>query len=284
MPKRIEPRWKDGQIDPDWLGSAGLRFVRTWLHDRLSGSDPHQPIDVRTDEDPDAFVVGLLREVGAHHPAFEVIARASLDLLDQAVRALPAVPPYFGSLLRICQQVRLPQVSTWFAAELEALVGASPLPREERWGGYEVTKEIAYAAVVQSPGLVGTASRAAWERLLDEPRYTTIAFLALSQTFPDQAQHLARWWAACNVDERARELEQILVSALAAEGDARVRAVLREQAMGHPVELKLAVDRTLRRLGRAEVFVSSPRTYTSAIDGAGLKREIVLAAQGSAGG
>jgi hypothetical protein len=283
MARTTTPRWKDGRLDPDWLGSAGLGFVRTWLLGRLAGNDPYQPLDARTGEDPDAFVVGLLREVGAHHPAFDVIARAMLQLLDEAAEA-PAVPPYLGSLLRICQQVRLPQASTWFAEKLGALardVGKQNR-REERWGGYETAKEIAYAAVVQSPGLAGAASRPAWERLLEVPRYTTIAFLALSRTFPDQARHLGQWWRTCNADERDRELEQLLDSALRDEGEARVRALLREHASSLPPELKHAVDATLRRLGGSEVFVPSRtkgRNYTSAIDGAGLQRKYVLAEQ-----
>jgi hypothetical protein len=284
MPKKETPLWKGGRIDPDALGSAGLRVVRPWLRERLSGRDPHQPIDVRTSEDPDAFVVGMLREVGPGHPAFDVIARAVLGLLDEAAGGAAVVPVYFGSLLRICQQVRLPLVSTWFAEELGKLSrGTDELKhREARWGGYETVKEIVYAAIIQSPGLVEAASRPAWERLLDEPRYATLAFVALSRTFPDQVRHLGKWWTACQIDERDRELEQILDSALRDEGEARARALLGQHGASLTRELQRAIDAILRRLGSSEAFVT-PRehthTHANAIDGAGLLRELVLAAQ-----
>jgi hypothetical protein len=277
-PKPPKPRWKNGRLDPDWLGAAGLGFVRAWLASRLAGSDPYQPVDTRIDEDPDAFVVELLREVGAHHPAFEVIARAVLQLLDEARGAAPEVPAYFRGLLRICQQVRLPQTSGWFGEEMDALAREMNR-REEQWGGYEAGKEIAYAAVTQAPGLTVAASRAAWERLLGVPRYATIAFIALSQTFSDQVRHLGRWWAACEAGERGRELAQLLDSALRREGEARVRSLLASHVASLPRDLEQEIDAVFRGLQLREVFVwrrTNGRALTSAIDGAARKRRYVL--------
>ena len=284
MSKQLEPRWKDGKIDPDWLGGAGLRFAREWLATRLAGVDALVPLDPRVDEDPEALFVDLLREVGAHHPAFDVVARAALQLLDQARRS-PALPPYFGNLIRLCQRTRLPQTSTWFSEELSAIardVGKRN-EREGRWGGYEGAKEILYAAAVQCPGHAGSASRPAWERLLSEPRFATIAFVALSQTFADRVAHLGKWWVACQVDEREREIEYMIGAALRTEGETHVRDLLREHEASLPRDLKEAIDHIFRLTDLREVFVPTrrdPHMYQSAIEGAGLQRRYLISRHG----
>jgi hypothetical protein len=289
MPKQVTPKWtKDGRLDPDWLGSAGLAFVRRWLADRLAGKDPYQPIDHRVGEDPDGFVVDTLREVGAGHPAFDNIARAVAQLLDEARKAMPSKPPaWLPHLLRVCQRIRLPQTSAWFSEEIRELakdVGKYPNKGEERWGGYEGAKEIVFAAVVQAPGGNSSAATAAWERLLKEPRYTTLALHGLSRAFRDQAKRLGVWWEHCNDDERARELEQILSSAVNADEESNVRSLLCEHGSEYPAELRRAIDAALKELGFSAVFSAAPthafaaheRSRTRAIDGAGVRRELLL--------
>jgi hypothetical protein len=251
MAKQPKPRWKDGRIDAEWLAGAGVAFMAEWLEARLSGRDPYVPLDPRVDEDPEELFVALVREVGLHHAAADLVGRAALRLLDRARAAAPEVPAYFGSLMRLCQRVRLPQTSAWFVEPLDALSRGAE-QSEQAWGGHEVTEPFAFAAAVQAPGHVDAASRASWERLLRQPRYATIAFMALSTTFTDRAQHLDAWWAHCDAADRARELDYMLEAAVRDEGEARVRETLRSAV--REAGLTREVDAVFERLGLAKVF------------------------------
>ena len=111
----------DGNLDADALADLGESWILSWLRERLAGKDPYSPLDRRYDEDPDAKVVDLLRSAGPLHPASRSIGRASLRLLMEAAKR-PAEPPAFlASLLRVCQQVRLPDTEPWFFAFVDKL-------------------------------------------------------------------------------------------------------------------------------------------------------------------
>src|SRR4051812_2423885 len=104
----------DGTLDPYCFTRAGARFVRDWLRERLSNHDPYFPVDKKSGEDPDSLVVAVVREGGPQHPATRLIARAVKQLLTESRNLAPPVPQYFKSLVQLCQQVPLPEASTWF--------------------------------------------------------------------------------------------------------------------------------------------------------------------------
>lgn len=272
----------DGTIDPECIEQAGLRWVKNWLARRLSGEDPFSPLDRRVDEDPEALVVALLRDAGLKHPASSIISRTVLYLLDRSAEKAPDVPPYFGATLRLCQQVRLPDAGAWFAQEL-ALLAKAPAKTEERWGGYETTKAIVYAAAVQSPGLPSAASRKSWLALLNIPRYSTLALAGLCCSFQDRVDHLRLWWQKCPADQRPLELDQMIFTGLKTEGEATVMAALAASGASFPSGLKSAVNSALQSNGARTLFrnattgLQSREALWGAISNAAQRPDLVLA-------
>ena len=273
----------DGTIDPECIEQAGLRWVKTWLARRLSGDDPFLPLDKRVDEDPDALVVGLLRDAGLAHPASSLVSKAILSLLDQSAKRAPDMPPFFSNTLRLCQQVRIPDTSTWFTGQL-AQIAKAPVHAEKQWGGVERTKEIIYAAAVQSPGLPSAASKKTWQALLKIPRYTTLALAGLCRSFEDQVAHMKTWWRTCPAEERLLELNQMLFTAIKTDAEQTVLAILKSSGASFPTDLKEAINRALRESGSRIAFSDSVEEKYSrealwgAITGAGQRAEYVLIA------
>ena len=272
---------EDGSIDPDCLEQAGLDWIKHWLERRLAGNDPYLPLDKRYDEDPDAVVVALLRKAGLAHPAAMLISRAVYSLLASAERSAPNLPAYFRNLLRICQEVRLPQTSDWFTGQLSHIAN-DPVEAEAHWGGHDPTKEIVYAVMVQSPGLRTAASHVFWKALLAVPDFATLALGGLSRSFADELSYLAAWWRSCPVGQRSRELHQIVFTALKTEGKERVLSLLGECGKRLPKDLKNALNFALSENGIEAAFSRSAERYSAndslwgAITGAGQKRELVL--------
>jgi len=281
--KEFKPVFRgDGTIDPQCIEQAGLRWVKTWLARRLSGDDPFVPLDKRVDEDPDALIVGLLRDAGLAHPSSALISKAVLSLLDQSAERAPDVPPYFGNTLRLCQQVRIPDASVWFTDQLTKIAKA-PARMEKHWGGIEKTKEILYAAVVQSPGLPSAASLKAWQTLLKVSQYTTLALAGLSRSFDDQVHHMKSWWRNCSPEERELELNQMVFTGLKTDGEKTVLAILKTSGESFTSDLKDAINRALTENGAHRAYSDSGGDSYSrealygAIYGAAQKPEYVLA-------
>jgi hypothetical protein len=266
---------EDGTFDPDSLERAGLRWVTAWLKGRLSGRDPYLPIDRRGGEDPEALVVAILRDAGTAHPATELIARALLALLDEARTCAPEIPSYLKPALRICQQVRLPQASSWFTEELKKLAN-DPETLEARWGE-KVVREILYAASLQSPGLPQAASHESWLALLMVPRYATLAWAGLGSSFRQQLVHITIWWQSCPAAKRKAEIDHFVFMGLKTESDEVTRRLLISAGALWPQDLKSAINVAFRRQGFVEVFSCQSQSMRSAILGAARKPEIVLA-------
>jgi hypothetical protein len=259
----------DGTLDPGFLVDAGGRWVSDWLEARLSGRDPYFPLNRITEEDPDALIVDLVKQAGQGHPATELISRGALLLLDTARQEAPKVPPYFGNALRICQQVQLPKTSGWFVEEIRALAN-DPDFSERFWGDPELVEEIVYAAIVQVPGLPTTASRSSWEKLLRVPRYTTLALRGLGPAFPQRLLFIQEWWKTCPLDERTRELDQMIFTALRTLGDRVLRNTLLVHQDRFNHSLAGALDKALQRNGTEPLPEYVPESaYASAIRGAG---------------
>jgi len=257
-PKGFRPTVrKDGTLDPACFLQAGLRWVKQWLEARLSGSDPYFPIDTRYDEDPEAFVASILRDAGTDSPGAAILCRAALQLLDRARDLAPRVPPYFKSLLRLCQRLSLPQAASWFTEELATLAG-DPDAADRRWGGYDHAKEIVYAALVQTPGLPTAASHESWLALMKTPRYATLALLGAGTSLREKALHLREWWHSCPATDRERDLDQMIFTALKTHagrnGDNTVQSILRSVGQPYPHDLKDAIDRALQENGGEPAF------------------------------
>lgn len=254
----FEPRRRaDGTLDPECLEQMGPDWLTGWMRERLSGRDPWFPLDRRSDEDPESFIVGLLRGLGLGHPLVPLLGRAALRLLEEAAAAAPSPPSFLRSLLRLCQQTALPATAAWFAAELETLA-ARPEIFASRWPERALADEILFGALRQSPGWPGSPARPAWETLLAQPETTTFALSALGTSFQEQVSHLAVWWEACPQDEREIELSQLIFAAVNAEGPDEARDVL-AQARSFPPELRHAIDRELQANGARPVFTVRAR-------------------------
>jgi hypothetical protein len=241
----------DGTFDPDCLERAGVRWVTGWLKGRLSGRDPYFPIDRRGEEDPEALIVSILRDAGTAHPATDLIARALLALLDEARSGAPEIPLYLGPALQICQQVRLPQASSWFTEELKKL--ADDLEATEARWGEDVVREILYAASLQAPGLPQSASHESWRVLLKIPRYTTLAWVGLGPTFAQSVTYIEDWWRVCPPEEREAEIDHLVFMGLETEGQEAVH-LIRLTSTLWPDELRSAVDEAFKKCGVTDVF------------------------------
>ncbi|MGD1278140.1 MAG: hypothetical protein ABR964_13085 [Tepidisphaeraceae bacterium] len=261
----------NGKLDPNFIEEWGVNQTRTWLESRLRGIDRWVPIDVRLGEDPEALVIGILRDIGAAHPSFQVLSKAILNLLDKANREAPKWPDYMDSLLHICQQIRLPETGPWFTDEIR-LLAQDPTAREAHWGGYERVSEIIFGAVVQSPGLPSAASRKAWQSLLSQPRFATLGLLGVSHSFEDQVAHLATWWDAVPISDRQREVNQIIFTALKSEGEDQTISMLRAGATQLPTDLQNAIDQALNDQQARKAFVRRG-SHCAAFHRAGFTRE-----------
>lgn len=270
----------DGSLDPECLENAGQRWIKNWLKARLSGSDPYFPIDRRSDEDPDALIVGILRENGLGHPASALVCRAVSRLLAEAGGKAPKLPSYFRGCIRLCQRVHLPQTNAWFTEQIAEFAKAHART-EQRWGGYEQAKEILFAGIVQAPGLPEAASSRSWERLLSTPRYATLALLSLSQSFSQQVSYLVRWWQSCPPAERQAELHQMMFTALKGEDEENLASIFDSAASSYPADLKAAINRALTANGASAVFTDGVRQLSlvnsigGAISKAGHRRELL---------
>jgi putative nucleotidyltransferase with HDIG domain len=262
---------QDGSLDPVSLAQMGERWVLTWLRERLSGNDPHLPLDRRSGEDPDALVVGLLRSAGPLDPASRLVGRAAARLLE-AAGAEATAPAFLGPLLRLCQQVRLPDTEPWFGTFVEQLAHDHNAV-EVRWGGKWID-EILYGAIMQAPGVSSSAVRPAWLELLSSPRYTTQALMTLGSWFEAELEHLATWWQACPEAERGRELWQTISRAVKLEGGDRVRELLSAQWADLPQDLLDAINDALARLEIASIQSPSNGRGEHAIVHAGGGKDI----------
>lgn len=283
----FRPIFRDnGRLDPAAFEVMGDHWLEQWLRARLSGSDPHFPIDTRWDEDPEGLVVALLRDAGAVHPASTAIGRAVLRLLDEARRLVrredivagaPApngnVPEYFDSLLGLCQQVRMGQTLSWFREELQE-IARDPQAAQRRWGDLETVREILFAAVVQAPARTTSEAHESWTTLLRQPEFTSLALVALGKTLEQKLPYLAQWWSACPPDWRSRELKYMIG-----------RAVDRDEPMGFllagaslPSDLRQAIEREARSHG--DPVVGEPTQHPSEgvlpfMSNAGWRREFL---------
>jgi hypothetical protein len=269
----------DGTLDPSCFVMAGLRWVEGWLAARLARNDPYFPVDTRADEDPEAFVAAILTDAGLEHPGSALIARAALRLLDKARAQAPREPHYFQALLGLCQRVPLPYAGSWFTEELERLA-RDPEGTERHWGGYEHTKEIVFAAMVQSPGLRTAASRPSWLALMKTPKYATLALLGLKGSAEERFSHLNVWWRHCPSEDRERELDQMMFTELkmseGRNGSTTVQSILRSVGWAYPRDLKDAINHALKENGGEPAFngaeangAPSRRSKERAVHGAG---------------
>ncbi len=253
----------------------GERWVLGWLRARLEGQDPYLPLDRRSDEDPEARVVGLLRSAGPLDPASRMIGRASHRLLSEASDSGQEPPPFLGPLLRLCQQVQVPDTEAWFIRFVQDLA-ADPAAMETRWGK-ALLSELVYAAIQQARATPSTAIHAAWEQLLGLRPYSTQALIALASSFEIEGGYLARWWSVCLPQERARELRHRLSRAAKLEGSQHVREILLARWPSLPSALQTAINAVLPRLGIAAVSVFDHRHGGRALLDVAWKPEIVLA-------
>jgi hypothetical protein len=253
----------------------GERWILSWLRSRLAGKDPYWPLDRRSDEDPDAKLVLMLRSAGPLHPASRSIGRAGLQLLKEAIVQRPAEPPaFFASLLRLCQQVPLPDVEPWFAALINELA-EDPRETETRWGSAP-TKEIVYAALQQTRGARDPRLRDSWQQLLIVPKYTTQALIALSPSFETEVNYLPAWWDACPPEDRPRELRQAITRAWKLEGDQPLREILSAKWLGLPGGLRNEINMILSDLRLQPIDSRAPAPVSRAIPDAGQRPDLVL--------
>jgi TIR domain-containing protein len=240
----------DGSLDPASFERMGDSWIERWLEERLSSRDPHFPVDIRAGEDPEAFVVGLLRQAGPVHSATLAISRSVLRLLDEARRLAPRTPPWLSPLLRICQQVRLDLVFSWFREELQTIASDSDAARQ-RWGDPRTIRDILLAAALQVPGRSPSPAIGAWLALLKTADFSSLALAGLGSSFEQKLPYLADWWTHCPPDRRGRELKYLIYRALDQEEPIHV---LLMQAPTFPPDLCEAIDQELQAQGAQSFF------------------------------
>ena len=273
--KRFTPvTLQDGSLDPRSLADMGERWVSDWLRDRLAGKDHYLPVDRRSGEDPEALVVGLVRLSGPIHPASRLIGSVAARLLEEGASQSVAPPAFFGALLRLCQQVRLPDTQSWFSSFVQSLAKDSAAV-EASWNA-DTISEILFAAVTQVPGNTNSAARAAWLDLLRAPRYTTLALTALGPSFQGEVEHLADWWQACPAAERSRELRWIISRAVKLEGEDRIRRILSSRISSFTASLRMAINTAFVKLRLGSFCDHKGAHSASPIRNAAWKRELLL--------
>jgi hypothetical protein len=278
-PKRFIPAGlPDGSLDPRPLAAMGERWILSWLRDRLSGKDPYLPLDRRSGEDPDALLAGLVRAAGPLDPVSRLIGGAAARLLAEAADHGGAPPAFLPALLRLCQQVRLPDTGPWFSAFVQALAKDQPTV-EGCWQAGSID-EVLYGALKQAPGIPGSAAHDGWLALLRSPRYTTYALMALGSSLEAEISHLPTWWETCPARERPRELWRTISRAVKLEGGDRVRGVLAARWSELPAGLRNAIDVALRKLGVATIGRQGNSHGRHPIDKAGWKPELLLGPAG----
>lgn len=274
LPKGSEQLWAEGGLNAAFFEQVGTDWISQWLRTRLSGADAFAPLDKRTDEDPEAIIVSFIRQVGSRSPGAVSIGQAVVRLLDDCSPP-DAFPPYFKSLLRLCQRVVIPITNSWFSEQL--IVAAENLDNyRERW--LISTNEILYAAAQQAPGYVGSATRDSWLTLLRHPDATTVAWYALARTVADRIQHLASWWSTAPDEEIQHELRYLLFTGLRDNEPDEFLNLIEHTGSAWPQSLREAIDRELKQLGTVPIFETTSRSLHCAIDGAGRRRAFVLGA------
>ncbi len=241
---------EDGSLDPVSFERMGDSWIESWLRERLSGRDPHFPVDIRAGEDPEAFVVGLLRQAGPVQLATLAISRSVLRLLDEARRFAPQTPPWLIPLLRLCQQVRLDLVFSWFREELQAIASDSDAARQ-RWGDLRVIRGILLAAVLQAPGRSPSPALEAWQMLLKTAEFSSLALAALGSSFEQKLLYLTDWWNHCPPDRKGRELKYLIYRALEQQEPIYI---LLTQVHSLPPDLCEAIDQELQAQGAQPFF------------------------------
>ncbi|MCX7049794.1 MAG: hypothetical protein NTX50_30470 [Candidatus Sumerlaeota bacterium] len=257
MSKSVKERFRirlnpDGTLNPDCIQEAGQVWVKHWLQERLSGFDPYFPIDHRYGGDPEALVAAFLRDMGSGHVSFELISRVVLDLLKSAfsIERKKKAAPWLENTLRLCQQVVLPMTKDWFVNQLKSL-SENPAQYEKSHGGYEISKEILYAAIRQAPGIEGSSTRVCWERLLDETKYASLALAGLFLDFPGKLTYLKRWWKA-GAKTPEQELDYMIYSALRSDPDKeKIRRAIAEakRQYQYPEDLVEQINKALQSNG-----------------------------------
>jgi len=264
----------DGSLDPSCFERMGEEWIESWLRNHLSGSDPYFPIDTRTGEDPESFVVGLLRQAGATHPAAASIARVVLRLLDEARRLAPQVPSWLSPLLRLCQQVHLDLTFSWFHEELQA-TARDPEAAQQRWADLQTLREILVAAVAQAPGRPHSSPRGSWLVLLRKPDFCSLALAGLGASFEQKLPFLADWWRSCPPERRRRELSYLIYRAV--DQEEPLTSFL-GKALSFPSNLREAIDQELHAQGAQPFFAAQRRSQggAGALVNSGLRREFLL--------
>ena len=268
---------EDGSLDPACLERMGERWIAQWLRDRLGGRDPYIPIDQRTDEDPEALVVDLLRAGRALRHLFSGNRPCRSCPLGRRSPGRSRGPPVFSSPAPTLRAGAHDSDLYLVSGRLTAL-SRNPAPAECRWGSAAIIEEILFAARRQTPGLPESPAHDLWLGLLRQPRFATMALLGLGLSFARLVAHLPVWWRTSPSEEKSRALGEIVFQALSAEGETPCGRPLQQLAPAGSLKVEGAVDRELQANGLTSSLSRARAAHVSATLNAGWKREEHLTA------
>jgi hypothetical protein len=253
-----------------YLTNSHVLTVIEWLTNRAAFRDAKFRIDLKSGEDAEALIVSFLQRRGLSDPASDKLAQALVRILRELD---PVVSPtdVEALALRICQQVYVPRTTSWFVKQLKRIVGNIHQTLDP------MDDAVARAAVVQAHVTHGGELRPVWAKLLESPRYATIALHGLTRTWAQQTALLDVWWSNASARVRERELRYMLKSALREHGATEVVSVCRGHVTRWSPVLREAVDRIIESEGYMRPFrVSQQSALKNALDGAARRPELVL--------
>jgi hypothetical protein len=264
-PRKFRPVFNsDGKLDTSSLTRAGEENIIEWLRNRFAGADPYFPLDRRSDEDPDALIVAILRQVGVGHPVSDIISGAVVKILKECQKAIldGPLPPdevvftVFRTALHFCEQLVLPLTAQWFMDEISMLA-----QNPHRWRSERISRDILYAAIQQAHARLYSSEKS-WLNLLNQPEYSTFALLGLEFLFSSKLPHLETWWHTVSDSERHAELGSLVTDGLRRGDDpTTISIALREYGQNWPYELKEALNNALAENRMPAPFVEKSRLW-----------------------
>jgi hypothetical protein len=210
-----------------------------WIKIRLSSDEPPFPADQDSFESPDQLFIDLWLAAAPEDRVRVLLGDACVLLLTKCRSNPPE--PWEGRLLTLVSAIR-PERCKALLLEI-ATTGEFDSKR------IEANLDLEWASAAASYDSQPPWVYATWARLIDDPRYSSIAYRALAHDSELGIWHLPRYWESMSIRERAIMLPEALRLVLE-HGVSKSMDLLRiyRSHLSAAPGLYQAIDRALREM------------------------------------
>ncbi len=211
-----------------------------WIKIRLSSDEPPFPADKDSFESPDQLFIDLWLAATPEDRVRVLLGDACLLLLARCRSNPPE--PWEGRLLTLVSAIR--------PERCKALLLEVAMTMEFDSKRIETNLDLGWVSAAASYDLQPPWVNATWARLIDSPRYSSVAYRALAHDPELGIWHLPKYWGSMSIGERDILLPEA-VRLIFEDRASKCMALLRvyRSHLSDAPGLYEAIDRALRDMG-----------------------------------